>query len=173
MANKQYEKYMNDYERRKEFKNRGEDTHMTHDYDKDKEYRENKEDKYRSVYKTKNFDRKHTMASYEKEEVDSRFTYRTNPITRKEVLISIIMFIIILIMADSISLKRTYFTVVCYILLFMLIFISLIYDVKKKYYYIILCTFLFVFLMTKKFSFFPTDEELGISNNSQGQGKKK
>ena len=173
MPNKQYKKYMNDYERRKEFKNRGTDTHMTHDYDKDKEYRENKEDKYRSVYKTKNFDRKHAMAPYEKKKVDSRFTYKTKPITRKEVLISIIMFIIILIMADSISLKRTYFTVVCYILLFMLIFISLIYDVKKKYYYIILCTFLFVFLMTKKFSFFPTDEELGISNNSQGQGKKK
>ena len=168
-----YDKYMNDYERRKEFKNRGEDTHMTYDYDKDKEYRENKEYKYRSVYKTKNFDRKYTMAPYEKEEVDSRFTYKTNPITRKEVLISIIMFIIVLIMCDSISLKRTYFTVVCYILLFMLVFISLLYDVKKKYYYIILWTFLIVFLMTKKFSFFPTDEELGITNNSQGQNKKK
>lgn len=169
-----YDKYMHDYKRRKEFKNRGMDTHRTTDYDEDKKYRENKDDKYRSVYKTKDFDRKHSMAPYEKKEVDSRFTYKTNPITRKEVLISIIMFIIILIMADSISLKRTYFTVVCYVLLFMLIFISLIYDVKKKYYYIILCTFLFVFLMTKKFSFFPTDEELGIGpNNSQGPAKKK
>ena len=168
-----YDKYMNDYERRKEFRNRGEDIHRTHDYNEDKKYRDDKEDKYRSVYKTKEFDRKHAMTPYEKKEVDSRFTYNTNPITRKEVLISIIMFIIVLIMADSISLKRTYFTVVCYILLFMLIFISLIYDVKKKYYYIILCTFLFIFLMTKKFSFFPTDEELGISNNAQGPGKKK
>lgn len=166
-----YDKYMNDYERRKEFKNRGKDIHRTTDYDEDKDKEKNK---YRSVYKTKDFDRKHSMAPYEKKEVDSRFTYKTNPITRKEVLISIIMFIIILIMADSISLKRTYFTVVCYVLLFMLIFISLIYDVKKKYYYIILCTFLFVFLMTKKFSFFPTDEELGIgANNSQGPSKKK
>ena len=165
-----YDKYMNDYKRRKDSKNRGKDIHRTTDYDEDKDKEKNK---YRSVYKTKDFDRKYAMASYEKEEVDSRFTYKTNPITRKEVFISIIMFIIVLIMCDSISLKRTYFTVVCYILLFMLVFISLIYNVKKKYYYIILWAFLLVFLMTKKFSFFPSDEELGIANNSKGQNKKK
>ncbi len=158
-----YDKYMTDYYRRKNHKNRGKDEHLGSDHNNDP--KKNKEKKYRSVYKTKNFDRKHAMAPYEKKEVDSRFVYRSNPITRKEVLLSIIMFIIILIMADSISLERTYFTVVCYILLFMLIFISLLYDVKKVYYYIILITFLLVFLMTKKFSIFPTDEDMGISNN--------
>ena len=165
-----YDKYMKDYNGRKQFKNRGKDEHLVSEHNNDP--KKNKDKKYRSVYKTKNFDRKHAMAPYEKKEVDSRFVYRSNPITRKEVFISIIMFIIILIMADSISLKRTYFTVVCYILLFMLIFISLLYDVKKVFYYIILITFLLVFLMTKKFSIFPTDEDMGISNN-KGQNKKK
>ena len=67
-----YDKYIKDYNRRKNHKNRGKDEHLISKYENDP--KKDKE-KYRSVYKTKNFDRKHAMAPYEKREVDSRFVY--------------------------------------------------------------------------------------------------
>ena len=112
------------------------------------------------------------MISQDKKIMEARFQFRGEPMNIKHYLIMIIMFILLLFLADSNYVKQSSYTIIAYIFLYFLLFIALKYNVNSKFYLVFLGLFVFVFLTTKNFDFIDW-EDIDLSPNNLKKNNKK